>query len=209
MFDSYPSIALYPSLLRPAAGPRTRCLGLPGHVRLQCGAVQGRRQHPALQVRGCSESAEREEWPGRSFRHCTFRSLSFACLSQPDREGNFTAFIGGCWVMLGLQFVRDVSEFRPAWRCAGATPCVARRLLLLYVPRSQRPGPPAPARQAPATRRPPLAGPGAPPVLGGRVCAPPRLRRQSQTQMHRAPPATLRYPSLWATSSQRRRGTAC
>jgi hypothetical protein len=33
------------------------------------------------------------------------------------REGNFTAFIGGCWVMLGLQFTRDIMEFRPAWRC--------------------------------------------------------------------------------------------
>jgi hypothetical protein len=58
------------------------------------------------------------------------------------REGNFTvraaarraraapaaltraavrqAFIGGCWVLLGAQFVRDVVELRPAWKCAAA-----------------------------------------------------------------------------------------
>ena len=45
------------------------------------------------------------------------------------REGNFTAFIGGCWVMLGLNFTRSVMEFRPAWRrVQHAARCARQRL---------------------------------------------------------------------------------
>jgi hypothetical protein len=46
------------------------------------------------------------------------------------RRGRLTlprwqAIIGGCWVLLGAQFMRDAVELRPAWKCA----CLHARFL--------------------------------------------------------------------------------
>ena len=46
-----------------------------------------------------------------------------APLTRPPRA---QAVIGGVWVLLGAQFLRDVVELRPAWKCGQR--CRARHM---------------------------------------------------------------------------------